>query len=287
MGGCVPPITPLRGAPLLSGAPRVLIGTGNGAAGMVRSLRERWPMTGRWAGLRCGLDHMGRKVVPPWRWCLFIRPRWATLTIVSSLDANPPERAGCRLGEVRMPKEWSVEHVREWGTDRANKVTIVLQKILGSLIAICILARIATWFFPGLFHWLPARNSLIDNFFSQPVLDIVAGGLGVSAGFDLAFMLFTPGPDEAFAPLIKGVAATILLMASDDKTLGLRKAAAMVLLTAIIMALYVFCRHFEMLGERKEREPPQTDNSKGVPENPTAASNASSTSGRQGNGENE
>lgn len=48
-------------------------------------------------------------------------------------------------------------------------------------------------------------------------LAIVGDGLMYSAGFELAYMLFTPGPDEAIEPVILGMAATILIIISDDK----------------------------------------------------------------------
>ena len=41
-------------------------------------------------------------------------------------------------------------------------------------------------------------------------LKTVAFGLGISAGIEMAYMLFTPGPDEAVEPVILSLAATIL-----------------------------------------------------------------------------
>ena len=52
----------------------------------------------------------------------------------------------------------------------------------------------------------------------MPTLDIVGRGLAYSAGLDLAFMLFTPGPDEAIDPVIVGLAATILITISNQST---------------------------------------------------------------------
>ena len=42
-------------------------------------------------------------------------------------------------------------------------------------------------------------------------LDIIAYGLFFSTGIDLAYMLFTPGPDETLEPVMTGLAAAILL----------------------------------------------------------------------------
>lgn len=46
-------------------------------------------------------------------------------------------------------------------------------------------------------------------------LDLVARALAYSAGVDLAYMLFTPGPDEAIEPLILGLASAILFSISN------------------------------------------------------------------------
>jgi hypothetical protein len=57
--------------------------------------------------------------------------------------------------------------------------------------------------------------SLLGVLATNPTLEIVGDALEVSAGIELAYMLFTPGPDEAIEPLIFGLAATALLVISD------------------------------------------------------------------------
>ncbi len=54
-----------------------------------------------------------------------------------------------------------------------------------------------------------------DVLLSKPALTIVGIGLGYSAAVDLAYMLFTPGPDEAIQPLLVGLAASALIAISD------------------------------------------------------------------------
>ncbi|OAG73495.1 hypothetical protein A0J51_00963 [Gluconobacter japonicus] len=58
-------------------------------------------------------------------------------------------------------------------------------------------------------------------FLSQNTLSIIGDGLALSAGVDLAYMLFTPGPDEVIAPLLTALSATIVLIISNDEKLDL------------------------------------------------------------------
>jgi hypothetical protein len=62
----------------------------------------------------------------------------------------------------------------------------------------------------------------------------------VSAGIELAYMLFTPGPDEAVEPLILGLASAALLTASKD-SLGVPD-AAVIGIACLAMALLFYVR---------------------------------------------
>ena len=59
-----------------------------------------------------------------------------------------------------------------------------------------------------------ARISLV--LLGNHPLKIVGYSLALSAGVELAHMLFTPGPDEAVEPLILGLASAVLLTISQD-----------------------------------------------------------------------
>ncbi|WP_172493406.1 hypothetical protein [Gluconobacter oxydans] len=61
----------------------------------------------------------------------------------------------------------------------------------------------------------------VEWFLSQNTLSIIGDGLALSAGIDLAYMLFTPGPDEVIAPLLTALSATIVLIISNDERLNL------------------------------------------------------------------
>jgi hypothetical protein len=79
-----------------------------------------------------------------------------------------------------------------------------------------------------------------DGLPDSPPLVLVGEGLAISAGVELAYMLFTPGPDEAIEPVMLGIAAAILIVASDP-ALDLDR-AFIVLLLALALAVMVGLR---------------------------------------------
>ena len=52
---------------------------------------------------------------------------------------------------------------------------------------------------------------------AAPELGLVSGALLAAAAVELAYMLFTPGPDEAIDPLILGLAGTTILALSHHE----------------------------------------------------------------------
>lgn len=158
-----------------------------------------------------------------------------------------------------MPKEDKEKVIK----DRASRWRKQAQRLVGYLIVLSLVGHVVWRFtqnhyagFPRLSSWWPLQYEPLYSFLSQPTLRIVASGLALSAGLDLAYMLFTPGPDEAFAPLITGISATILLMLSDSGPFGLRKAAIVSILIIFAMALYVFSIEFHLVEKTKQEDAP-------------------------------
>src|SRR5262245_41135855 len=94
----------------------------------------------------------------------------------------------------------------------AEQVKLVLQMLIGLTIVLLLAGKLALLagtpsFWPDLCLWLR----------TTPVLEIVGAALGVSAAIELAYMLYTPGPDEAVEPLIAGIAAAILILISREE----------------------------------------------------------------------
>jgi hypothetical protein len=66
----------------------------------------------------------------------------------------------------------------------------------------------------------PCRWEIGGNDFERAnILDIVGGVLAYAAAIELAYMLVTPGPDEAVQPLILGLASVVLSIASRAESL--------------------------------------------------------------------
>lgn len=55
--------------------------------------------------------------------------------------------------------------------------------------------------------WLPGAHA---------TLPVIAAALAASAAIELAYTLFTPGPDEALDPLMLGLSAGILYLVSES-----------------------------------------------------------------------
>lgn len=73
---------------------------------------------------------------------------------------------------------------------------------------------------------------------SMGILKIAGTGLFATTAIDLAYMLFTPGPDEAVEPIITAIAAFVLIVLSNDisdlKDLNLLGLAGLILAIPIL-----------------------------------------------------
>jgi len=101
--------------------------------------------------------------------------------------------------------------------ERADEIKKFLQVIIA--ISILMLLILKLLFHLGIFPVGFVLNPLL----AQKTLQIVGECLAFSAAVDLAYMLLTPGPDEAIEPLILGLASAILFSISkiEDSTITL------------------------------------------------------------------
>lgn len=111
---------------------------------------------------------------------------------------------------------------------RAQRVKIFLQMIIGALLPLFI-------GFHFLFVLVPSWEFL-PYLRGMGVLEVTGAALALSAAIELAYMLFTPGPDEAVEPLILGLASCALLIASGD--LDWMRMASLVVLIGGVGALF-------------------------------------------------
>ncbi len=114
---------------------------------------------------------------------------------------------------------------------RCERIAWRLKTGLQMLIGVSIVALLAAKL--GLHAWVPPYvPELWDWLQKTPSLEIVGAALAISAAIELAYMLFTPGPDEAVEPLITGISATVLIVISREDQWHYEGIALIVALTA-------------------------------------------------------
>jgi hypothetical protein len=73
---------------------------------------------------------------------------------------------------------------------------------------------------------------------SDDLLRGIGVGLAAAAAVELAYTMFTPGPDEALDPVMLGVAATILLLVGELTAPDLSKAVGLLVLGLLLAVLF-------------------------------------------------
>lgn len=106
----------------------------------------------------------------------------------------------CKLYDIAEPK--------------AKKIKILIQMAIGIGLATLIIIEMISLVYPGIRNIVPSKIDLLIN---KDILKMVSLGLGAATGIELAYMLFTDGPDEAVDPLIMGIAAFTLSQLSDNE----------------------------------------------------------------------
>ena len=97
-------------------------------------------------------------------------------------------------------------------------------------------------------------NALADNvsgadMLTADVFAITAVGLAAAAALELAYTLYTPGPDEAINPLLLGLSSTFLFLASKTDRLDWQFGFSAVFVVAALFGL------FRLQGTFKKRYP--------------------------------
>ena len=81
---------------------------------------------------------------------------------------------------------------------------------------------------------------------SKHALVLISVSLAVAASLELAYTLFTPGPDEAIDPLILGISAIFLYLASTQTDLTWAGGVSVIL--AITLGVLFAVRQHSELG---------------------------------------
>jgi len=93
----------------------------------------------------------------------------------------------------------------------------------------------------GLVFGYPFLQNLV---YGTSTLTIIGLALIYSTAIELAYTLFTDGPDEAINPLILGLAAAILIGISDPKNFSVAGAGAASLFVLVLAALFIISHFF-------------------------------------------
>ena len=91
--------------------------------------------------------------------------------------------------------------------------------------------------------WLGA-SLRIQSLVKPPPLELVAIALAYSSGFELAYTLFTAGPDEAVEPVIMGLAAAMLLGFSKLEKIDVLAGCGAVVFVIAMAGLFLIRDHF-------------------------------------------
>jgi len=120
----------------------------------------------------------------------------------------------------------------------ALRVKITIQMLIGLAILALLILKLA----------LQAIDIQHVHFLTQLTrnhpLQIVGYALAISACVELAYMLYTPGPDEAIEPLILGMSSAILIVISKKHIVGYDVALTILVLTAGIGFLFWVRKQF-------------------------------------------
>jgi hypothetical protein len=119
----------------------------------------------------------------------------------------------------------------------AKNIKIILQMFVGGILAVLIIFKVL--YDIAVAEGVPIHIPLLE---AHP-LEIVGVALAFSSAFELAYALFTPGPDEAVDPLIMGLAAVILLVISNITSITLANASGVALLVLALIVLFIL-RYF-------------------------------------------
>lgn len=126
--------------------------------------------------------------------------------IQKELDANTPESVLKAKANVEKLRSQLERKRHDWLYDALEPIARILKILLQ--MAIGVVAVILIW----RLVWETRHDKWPNNLpVTGETLKIIGAGLAVAAAVELAYTLFTDGPDEAIDPLLLGLAATLML----------------------------------------------------------------------------
>ncbi len=133
-----------------------------------------------------------------------------------------------------------------------KRLKTAVQALIGLGIFILVILKLLTYLDFTL-RWL--STPMTSFLLAHPILETVGHALAFSAAVDLAYMLFTPGPDEAVEPVLLGIAATILIILSSSEMLNhVLETGLGVLFLASAIVLLFYARERFLKSEQAKAE---------------------------------
>jgi hypothetical protein len=136
-------------------------------------------------------------------------------------------------GFRRAPGKWLYRRSKRW----AYGVKVALQMAVGA-------GAVADLGWHIAYAVQHRQNGASFTPVAEGSVAIIAGALAVAAGVELAYTLYTPGPDEALDPLMLGLSSAILLLITRDNIGSVTSQFLAALLGVLALgALFLIRRH--------------------------------------------
>jgi hypothetical protein len=164
---------------------------------------------------------------------------WGFVILLVATVAAVVWRTGLRVPVKDQNSEYEQPAVYTRTQPLAENVKAILQMIIG-IVAVSVVG----W----RLIYAPGGDP------TKLILQGIGVGLAAAAALELAYTLFTPGPDEALDPLMLALSATVLLkLAQLGNTVSLASAGALLILGVLLAVLFATRL---LLAERAEGEHP-------------------------------
>lgn len=124
--------------------------------------------------------------------------------------------------------------------DYAEVFKVILQMIIGFGLVFLLILRLFDLSKNGLFSYFDDWFNL-SNLSS---LQIVGYALAYATGVELAYTLFTDGPDEAVNPLLLAVASSIILLLASTGDSSLQQAVSILILSIALFIIFYIRKHY-------------------------------------------
>jgi len=134
---------------------------------------------------------------------------------------------------------------------RARTAKICLQMIVGVLTIVAVIVTVGV----RVTQLIKGSGTIADV--TAGIFAATAAGLAAAAAIELAYALYTPGPDEALDPLILGVSSTFLFLASKSPRLDWQFGVAGILFAIALYGLLQIKERFReiLTNDEGEAEP--------------------------------